>query len=218
MPHTIKFSVHRDPKPDKDAQTTFHVRQDNYYTASKEDLIESVRHHNAMRAEQMEMALSVLEDEIADFLMDNRRLHIEGLGTFYLKLGFRQQTDDNGQPVKPRFNDPTDITGHDVMIDSIGFRPDQAFMRRLNDGIGFGFENTTGRGNVGHSAHYSDEQFLQRLDSYLQQHGYVTRQRLINDFGLSDYMARKWLQQLTAQPNPRLRMEKMGTTQTYWPV
>lgn len=218
MSHTIKFSVHRDPQNDKDAQPTYHVRQNNYYTADKHDLLESVRLHGAMRPEHLEMALSVLEKEIADFLLSNRRLHIEGLGTFFLKLGFRPQTDEDGQPAKAHFTDPAAITGHDVQIDSIGFQPDKSFLQQLNDDIGVGFENIMGRGHVGHSAHYTDEQFLQRLDSYLQEHRYLTRHRLIHDFGLSDYMARKWLQRLTTQPQPRLRMERMGTTQTYWPV
>lgn len=218
MSHIIKFSVHCDPRTDQAAQPTYHVRQDNYYTATKEDLMKDIEYHAAIRPEHMEMALSVLEKEIAEFLMSNRRLHIEGLGTFFLKLGFRPQTNDEGQAVKPVFTDPAAITGHNVQIDTVGFRPDRAFLHKLNNGIGFGFENMTGRGHVGHSAHYTDEQFLARLDIYLQEHRYLTRHRLMNDFGLSSYMARKWLDRLTSQPAPRLRMERMGTTQVYWPV
>jgi hypothetical protein len=217
MSHIIKFSVHRDPQTDQSAQPTYHVRQDNYCTADKGELMESVRLHSAMRPEHLEMALSVLEKEIADFLLTNRRLHIDGLGTFYLKLGFREQTDEYGQPVKAHFTDPAAITGHDVKIDTIGFRPDLSFLKRLSTDIGTGFENMTGRGHVGHSAHYTDKQFMQRLDSYLKEHRYVTRHRLIDDFGLSDYMARKWLDRLTTSPMNRLRMEKMGNTLTYWP-
>lgn len=218
MPHTIKFSVHRDPQTDKDAQPTYHVRQDNYYTADKRDLMESIKLHGAIRPEIIEMALTVLEKEIADFLLSNRRLHINGLGTFFLKLGFCPQTDEEGVPQKAHFTNPADITGHDVHIDGIGFRPDQAFLQKLNDGIGTGFENMTGRGHVGHTVHYSDEQFLQQLDSYLKEHRYLTRRTLIDHFGLSDHMARKWLERLTAQPQPRLRKERMGQTLTFWPT
>jgi nucleoid DNA-binding protein len=47
------------------------------------DLLER---HNIIRPELMEQALSVLKREIVAELTDNHRLHLEGLGTFFLKL------------------------------------------------------------------------------------------------------------------------------------
>lgn len=50
MSHTIEFSVHLDPKTDQNAQPTYHVRQDNYDTANKDDLLQSVKYHGATQS------------------------------------------------------------------------------------------------------------------------------------------------------------------------
>ena len=86
MSKTIQFSVHRNPLKDADGKVTFQVRHENFYTARRKDLMQHLQVHNTMNPEVMELALNVLATEIVDFLTDNKRLHLEGIGTFSLKV------------------------------------------------------------------------------------------------------------------------------------
>lgn len=210
MSHTIRFSVHRNPQKDAEGNDTYQVRHETTYTAHKADLMEHVKMHQTLRPEILEMALAVLGDEIAEHLLDNKRLHLEGLGTFFLRIGLKPQLDDEGNPLRPHITNPADITGHDVCIESVGFIPDKSFLRQLTKGIGF--ENINARGTVGHSAAYTDEQFLARLNAYLDEHEYITCSQMMHHFGITEYMARKRIAALTDVPNPLLVGEKVGRT------
>ena len=208
---SIKFSVHRNPLKDSEGRDTYQVRHENWYTMQKEELLEHLQHHGLMRPELMDSALTVLARELVEQLTDNKRVHLDGLGTFYLKVGFRPRYDEQGVEIKPHFTDPKEITGNDVQIETIGFTPDQEFLKLLNDSA-YSFENLTGRGRVGHTKHYSDEDFLKKLNAYIDEHSYITRPLLISEFGLTDHMARKWLERLTTQPLALLKAEKVGNT------
>lgn len=213
MSHTIHFSVHRNPLKDAEGNDTYQVRHETTYTAHKADLMEHVKMHQTLRPELLEMALTVLEDEIIEFLLDNKRLHLDGLGTFFLRIGLKPVPDDEGNEQHPHITNPADITGHDVAIESVGFTPDKAFLRRLNKSVGF--ENVNARGTVGHSANYTDEQFLTRLNAYLDEHEYITCSQMMHHFGITYYMARKWLAQLSSGPLALLQKGKMGTINIY---
>ena len=69
-------------------------------------------------------------------------------------------------------NPQKDADGYnDVTIESIGFTPDREFLSQLNR-HGYHFINATGRGNVGHSANYSEAQIKAKLDDYFKTHDY----------------------------------------------
>ncbi|MBR5728736.1 MAG: hypothetical protein IKX61_00810 [Prevotella sp.] len=214
MGQTIKFSVHRNPLKDADGNDTYQVRHETTFTVGKQFIKDHLERHHIMNAEVLESALSVLQREIVEQLTDNHRVHLEGLGTFYLKLGFRKRVDEFGQEVKPHFTDPSKITGNDIAIDTIGFTPDKEFLKKLKV-HGYHFVNATGRGNVGHSATYTEEEMIAKLDLYFQSHDYITCSIMQGYFGLTKYMARKWLDQLSTQISPYLVGQKIGQTVTY---
>lgn len=214
MGQTIKFSVHRNPLKDADGNDTYQVRHETTCTVGKKFIKDHLERYHIMNAEVLESALSVLQREIVEQLTDNRRVRLEGLGTFFLKLGFRKRADESGQEVKPHFTDPSMITGNDIVIDTIGFTPDMEFLKRLK-AHGYHFENATGRGNVGHSATYTEKEMIAKLDKYFENHDYITCRVMQGLFGLTKYMARKWLEQLSTQISPYLVGCKIGQTITY---
>ena len=90
---TIQFSVHRNPHPDAEGNDTYHVRQETFGTVNKQQLMTHIAHHGLLRPELLEMAMTVLEREIVEHLLFGRRLHWNGLGTFFLRLGLREGKD-----------------------------------------------------------------------------------------------------------------------------
>lgn len=161
------------------------------------------------------MTLSVLREEIVEFLIDNKRLHIEGLGTFYLKVGFKKQCDEWGNEQKPNFTNPADITGHNVCVETIGFTPDKAFLTIMEE-KDYGFENITGRGKVGHSNIYEYGEITQLINDYLEKRGKITRKEMMSTFGLTRHATAKWIDLLTESPNAFLESEKIGNTTVYY--
>lgn len=214
MNHTIRFSVHRNPKPNADGSDTYHVRHESLETIGMEQMKGHLQFHNAIKPSLFELAFSELRSELAEHLLENRRIHLEGLGTFFLKLGFCKREDEEGNEQPLHFDDPQQITGNEVVIDSVGFQPDKEFMDSLGDGS-VHFENVTGRGRVGHSALYDESRLASLILEYIDAHGYTTRRTLMLEFHLTDYMARKWLSLLSEGTEAPLRAEKVGNIYMY---
>lgn len=210
----IKFSVHRNPLKDADGNDTYQVRHETIQTVGKEYLINHLRRYDAMHADALEMGIHTLQRLIVEQLTSNNRVHIEGFGSFYLKLGFRKHADETGGKVKPHFTDPAMITGNDVVIENVGFTPDKEFLKMFKPD-GQHYINATGRGRVGHSAEYTEEQIKAQLDNYFETHEYITCSIFQGYFGLTKYKAQKWLSLLTTQPEAYLIGRKIGQTVTY---
>ncbi len=214
MAHNIHFTVHRNPLPDADGNDTYQVRQAPWFNINSKSFCESVERHQMLRAHAVEHALMAIEDELVRLLLDNHRVHLGQIGTFSLKLGFRKRTNKDGEETKPVFTNPNDITGDDVVVEGITFVPD----RRLTETVTLTpchMHNSLPRGSVGHSAQYGDTEMRRRVADYIGEHGYLTIPRLRRDFGLTRYMAYKWLAELTKGQNPLLRVEKEGNTKIY---
>ena len=131
MGNTIKFGVYKNPSKDANGKESYHVRHETNATLNDKYIADHVAHYNEPEAPHIKGVVSVLKKNIVEILTDNRNVHIEGLGNFYLKLGFRTRTDENGQEVKPHFTDPAKITGNDIVVKGIGFTPDEEFLKEL---------------------------------------------------------------------------------------
>lgn len=210
---TIKFSVHRNPKTDLTAADTFHVRPDSYYTADKDEIVYHLQHHHHLSHACTEPILDELPQVIVEYLLNNKTVHINGMGTFSLRLGFRQRNDE-ATGTKPVYTDPKQITGNDVQIDGVNFKPDKEFLNLLTT-QSVHFENATGRGHVGHTAQYTEEQVRTLLRNHLTDHPFITRRQLMVLLHLTDHTARRWLDRLTSAPQALLQGEKIGTTFVY---
>jgi hypothetical protein len=106
------------------------------------------------------------------------------------------------------------MTGNDVTSENVGVTPDKEFRKQFN-AHGYHCVNATGRGNVGHSAHYTEEEMKARLDEWFKTHDVITRGNLQGYFGLTKYMAQKWLDRFCSQPNACLVGRKIGQTVVY---
>ncbi len=215
MGDTIKFGVHRNPKKDAEGRETYHVRHETDFALNQKYIINQVKSYNAAEASHINSVIGVLREQIVEILTDNHNVHIEGLGNFYLKLGFRERTDENGQTIKPLFTDPSKITGNDVVVESIGFTPDEEFLKQLQKQE-YHYVNATGRGMVGHSADVTKEQIIARLDQFFETHDHLLSRDMKALFGLTPYMANKWLEELCTQAPPYLRVEKISHVMFYY--
>ena len=215
MENDIRYSIHRSPIKDADGNDTYQIRQDVSNILNEKWLTKHLKEHNHLMANYIEQALIALEEEIVHQLLDNNRLHIEGLGTFFLKLGFCEQTDENGNTVKPHITDPSSVTSDDICIEGIGFTPDKQFTRRFTSARAVHFTNVEKLGYSKHSNTYTEEEVRTRLNRYLDSHELITRKHFMGLFGFKGYTADKWLKQLTTGPAPMLVRNRIGTSAVF---
>lgn len=100
MSNIINYSVHANPLKDDQGRTTYQMRHDIRGTLNTEGLVQHLKHHHLLANIPVEAVLEVLRDEIAEHLLDNVNLHFDGLGTFYLNVGFMPMDDGDGNAKK----------------------------------------------------------------------------------------------------------------------
>jgi nucleoid DNA-binding protein len=210
----INYGIFPNPLPDAEGKTTYQVRHVADDTMDERKFLAHLKGTNIHNATQMLAALSVLKDEIVEQLQNNRRFRIDGIGTFQIKVGLKVRTDEQGNPIKPHFTDPDDITARDVEVQGVSFTPDITFIRNLQ--YRTSTQNVAGRGISGRNKPYSREQIVAFLDSFLREHHSMTRREMQRELNITEYRAKQWLDMLTAEPYSHYYSKQRGKTIVYY--
>lgn len=100
------------------------------------------------------------------------------------------------------------ITGKDIYVRNINFKPEAKFLDAVRRKARFELSGYTTL-----SARYTEVEMWQKVESYLSANAHITRRIMMEQFGLSDYAARQWLDHFAA--TGRLVREKMGRQSLY---
>lgn len=213
MESKIKFGIYPNPLPDSEGNTTYQVRHEPEATMSKPEFLAHLKYHATFNTAAMSAAMSVLREEIVEQLRMNRRFRFDGIGTLQMKVGLTSDVDDEGNAVTPHITDPKQITARNVEVTGVTFIPDKSFIDDLKEGTTT--VNVAGAGNVSGSRHYDRQEVVNVLNSYLAEHGSITRTVFARLLGVSGYTARKWLQLLTTEPYAKFVARKQGNIIIY---
>ena len=200
---TIYFSVHANPLKNEDGETTYQVRQDTRGALSTKGLMRYMRDNHIMPTVDLASVIGMLARLLAEKMVDNMKVHLEGLGVFSLTLSLKPDVDEEGRKHKRKVTKPEAITGNDVEITGVSFVPDKEFMEKIKRRAPH-FSQTGGKGVVGHSLNYTDEQMKAFLTQYLSEHSYINRRLLRICTHVTRYMAAQWLTRLSHGDNPLL--------------
>lgn len=184
----IKFSVHQNPLKDEQGSTTYQVRQDTQGTVTTKGLENELAHHNLQNKFTIDEAVEWLKKQLVYHMNFNRRVHLNGIGTFSLKIGLKPVVDENGKKHKRIVTNPKDITGNEVEVTGINFVPDKELMDHAKAKLVY-FENSAPRGSVGHSYYYENEELRQEVIDYLTENKYFTRTFFSKYWHLTRYKA-----------------------------
>lgn len=207
---TINFTVHANPLKNGDGETTYQVRQDTRGALSTKGLMKYMRDNHIMPTVELDSVIGILARLLAEKMVDNAKVHLEGLGVFSLTLGLRPDVDEDGRKHKRMVTKPETITGNDVEITGVSFVPDKEFMETIRRKAPH-FSQTGGKGKVGHSPSYTEEQVKAFLSDYLSEKGFINRRMFHFMTGSTQYKTRQWLTQLSTGDNPFLIAEnRMG--------
>ena len=211
----IKFSVHENPLKDEKGRTTYQVRQDTMGVATTETLERLLAYHNAQNSFTLDGAVHVIQQLLVQQLNFNRQLHLKGLGTFSLTIGLKPVVDEDGKKHNRVVTDPKEITGNDLEVTGISFKPDKELMEKAQSELVY-FEHSAPRGSVGHSDEYTEEELKASLTQWFAENDYLTRSLFRKVWHVTEYRAKEWLQQLTSGEHPFLRVRKQASTFFYY--
>jgi nucleoid DNA-binding protein len=200
---TIYFSVHANPLKNENGETTYQVRQDTRGSLSTKGLEKYMRDNHIMPTINLDSVVEMISRLLAEKMVDNAKVHLEGLGVFSLTLGLKPKIDEEGQKHKRVVTNPETITGNDVEVTGVSFVPDKAFMETIRNKYPH-FSQTGGKGKVGHSPNYSETQVKTFLSTYLSEKGFINRRMFQFMTGVTKYKTRQWLTQLSTGDNPFL--------------
>ena len=210
----IGFTVQANPANDEQEKTGkkfFHVRQVKGTALTSHELRERISKSTSITNSDYEGFISALQNYIPMVLNDGQDLHIEGLGTFYLKLRIAQKKDKDGNWYTPKFERAEDITARNVCISGIGFTPDKAFNESVTK-VEHTFHNVK---NASHSAKVTRSRWLKGLQELTEEQGFFTLRDIIYKFHVTPYMANKMLTELVNEEEPKYHRKKVGHTYIY---
>ena len=196
--HRIAYDVHPTPTADG-KQTTYHVRRISQ-TLSGRYLRDHIGKTSIISSEIFELVMENLRKEIPEQLLKGFDIHIEGLGTFYLKIGTKAKG----------YTDPKAITANQLRIEGIGFTADKEFNKRVRTAHVY-FD----RDEHWQSKTIDEHQMVATLTDYCRHNGYFTIHTLMGLFHLTKYKASLIANQLVSGDFPKFIRQREGTSYIY---
>lgn len=140
-------------------------------------------------AKEIQEACTVTPSDVKAVMAEICHIAIRELSSgnrFYLpEIGYLSLSVGNTPPsLKPNGK----ITGKDIYLRNINFKPEKKFLREVQKKVRFAKSDYSTL-----SAKYTEETLWPRVEEYLSSHRYITRREMCSEFSLSEYKAKQWL-------------------------
>lgn len=153
----IKYDVYEMPSADNSEQVRLHARIINKGIVTTDKLAKEIEYSTSLTEGDVLSVISSLSYKIVEKLMEGNRIHLEGLG--YFQLSITSLPLENGQKMRAEH----------VKVRSINFRPEKKIKNILSNAS---FERV--KYNM-HSFKHSQQEIVEVLLHYLEEHQYITR-------------------------------------------
>ena len=154
------------------------VRIVQHEPMNEKQLQEKIQDRCSLTKGDVAAVLAELHDIFVEEFSMGHRFYIPGIGYFSMSAGLEMPEEIQEKP----------ITGKEVRITGINFRPEVKLMEEIHRNVHFKRSR-----NSNQSTKYSEEKMLAKIEDYLQTNRYITPRIMRILFGLTPYMAQKWL-------------------------
>ncbi len=178
----IKFDIHTIKNADGKGNGHAYVQLEAGTPITDDELAGNIEASCSLTRADVKAVLAALRYHIRQELECGRRFHLPGIGYFSLSAGLSQPTDGKR------------VTGNDVWLRGINFLPESSLTGEVRKGVNF-----TRSKRATSSIEYTEDELMKKLNEYHVDHRFITRQAMRDSFGLSGYMADKWLTRLVGQ-------------------
>ena len=200
----LKYNLYKSPLKNKEGKNYLQVRSmTDKETMPYEKIVDYISKNTTLTPTDVGAVLSSLRDIIVTFLPFNKRIHLEKLGYFYLKLKFRE---------KKGFTDDCEIKNSDITIDNVEFLPEASLINDIKS-QNISFENY----NILQSGDVDKQDLVERLNEYFKNNNTITVKDFQLEFNTTRYMATLILKDLSEGENSILKTKTMGRLTLYTP-
>ena len=155
-----------------------YVRIVQHEPMSEKALQERIQNRCSLTKGDVAAVLAELHDIAVQEFSEGRRFYIPEIGYFSLSASLEM----------PEENPDKKVTGKEVRITGINFRPEAQLLQEVQRKAHFVRSRYTTQ-----STPYTEEKLLAKIQEYLKSNRYITARIMRYQFGLTQYTTQKWL-------------------------
>ena len=174
-----RFEVRSLKNVDGKGKTRKYVHLQQYEAKNEKQVLESMRNGNTFTRGTAEDVLSALRDFFVEEMRYGRRVYIPGIGYFSLTAGVKE----------PITGAPGDVTGDDVRITGINFRPESNLLHDIGKKMHFVWADY-GKSSL---PYQGPDEVLKRVKEFLETNDSVTVSSFSVFAGLTKHATRRYL-------------------------
>lgn len=180
----IAYDLYTIPDPQNDDNKLYHVRVVPDAPITPKKMEEKIQERCTLTTTNVKAALSALSNIMQEELLQGRRVHLPGIGYFYLTLKATPTDENNMQKVR----------APQLEVKSISFRPEKELIKDLSTQAEFCTPK-----HKHHSRKQTDISILGILTAYFKDHTELDRARFQSLCGLTRNTALRRLKQLVEE-------------------
>lgn len=174
----IKYEVHKLKNSQGTGEDRAYIQVRNTGAKTVNELAEMIQEACSVTKADVLAVMTELSHFAVKELSYGSRFYLPEIGYLSLKVG----------NVPPSKKPDGKITGKDIYLKNIKFQPEDKFLNAVRKGMTFEKSNFSTL-----SAQYNESELWQKVEAYLSENRFINCHNMSTQFGLSRYMARKWL-------------------------
>lgn len=180
----VKYDVYTLRNARGEGEERTYVRLQQAPAMRQDQLLDYVQQRCSLTRGDVAAVLAELHDLFVHEFSQGHRVYLPEIGYFSMSAGLEMPED---QPDKK-------ITAREVRLTGINFKPEAGLMQDVQEQVHFVRSRYSSQ-----STRYTAEQLLARIREYLADNRYITCRMMRTQFGLTQYMAQKWLDRFCAE-------------------
>lgn len=174
----LKYDVYTITNAEGSGEERKYVRLKQHEAMTASELEATIQQRCTLTKGDVAAVFTELHDIVVSEFSMGRRVYVPKLGYFSLAVNLEV----------PEDNPDKKITGKEVRLRGINFRPDAGLLQEIDRNVHFIRSEYTGRSNV-----FTEKKLWTVLQEFFQENRYLTISLMRMKFGLSRHMAQKWI-------------------------
>lgn len=174
----LKYDVYTITNAEGSGEERKYVRLKQHEAMTASELEATIQQRCTLTKGDVAAVFTELHDIVVSEFSMGRRVYVPKLGYFPLAVNLEV----------PEDNPDKKITGKEVRLRGINFRPEAGLLQEIDRNVHFIRSEYTGRSNV-----FTEKKLWTVLQEFFQENRYLTISLMRMKFGLSRHMAQKWI-------------------------
>lgn len=194
----IKFQIHQIDNANGEGKKRPYVQLFTSKPKNLEEIAKVIEEASTVTAADIKAVMSEFCHFAVTELASGNRVYIPEIGYLSLSAGYIKREEDGKKK----------ITGKEIYIRNINFQPESKFLEKVQMNVSFKKAQFSTL-----SSRLSEDELWSKMESYLAAEDFLTRRIMQEQFGLSSYMAGKWLAHFVEAG--KLKKDSFGRQQIY---